>query len=58
MSIQLMRQSLRIKRHAIRAREREQFAKKILHQVQKISNVQHAKKMALYLENDGEKVGS
>lgn len=52
--MQPTRQSLRLKRRAIKSCERERFAKKLLCQVQKIAPVQRDQKVALYLENDGE----
>ena len=52
--MQANRQSLRQQRRAITASEREQSARKILHQMQKISSIQDGQKIALYLENDGE----
>lgn len=53
-TVQATRQSLRLKRQAIEAHEREQFAKQLSHQVQKIEDIQHVQKVALYLENDDE----
>jgi 5-formyltetrahydrofolate cyclo-ligase len=52
--MQATRQLLRQQRRAITASERAQSARKILHQMQKISNIQNGQKIALYLENDGE----
>lgn len=52
--MQSTRQLLRLKRRAIHSHDREQFAKQLSHQVQKMDNIQRVQKVALYLENDGE----
>ncbi|MEO1940036.1 MAG: 5-formyltetrahydrofolate cyclo-ligase [Candidatus Thioglobus sp.] len=49
-----LRQSLRQQRCAIKSSNREKFAKKLLHQTQKIANFQNGQKIAIYLPNDGE----
>jgi len=52
--MQTLRQSIRIQRRSVSASDREKFAKKLLHQVQKIANFQNGQKIAIYLPNDGE----
>ncbi len=52
--MQTVRQSLRLKRQAIRAHKREQLAQQLLYQVRKINSIQHAQKVSLYSKHDNE----
>ena len=49
-----LRQSIRKQRQSISTPNRKKFAKKLLSQVQKLSNFQKKQKIAIYLPNDGE----
>ena len=49
-----LRQSLRQTRRAINNNSRQQFAKKLLSQVQKLRRCKNTQKIAIYLPNDGE----
>ena len=49
-----IRRTLREKRRAIPNNKRAQYARSLLHQIQKLTNFQNGQKVAIFLPNDGE----